>query len=193
MPSFSIASDHRFHNGQKIIIQDKFVDLRVSDLYRVYGVPVTDLGYDYYYKVISDAERDRLAEVIAQKVFEKLVELGGEDGNVPVGPVVPSSPGNPTTPAVPNPANPDDLITARITQLFKVNCSTCHTGEKAKGGFSMFTEDGTLADLTTEQKWNIFDRIDGSNLDRELIMPKNGKPLEQADVDLVREWIRKGK
>ena len=174
--SVAFSDNHRLRNvHQQFIIQDKILEFTSPYQINAYGIPVTNLGLDYYYKVISDAEREKLAELISTKVVEKLKT------SLP--------------PTTPNPTNPTNIPTAndgntQITALLTNKCINCHKGQEAKGGLSIFNENGTLADLTNEQKWNIFDRTDASNLAPELVMPKGGTPLTNEEVTLIRLWVR---
>lgn len=179
------------YNNNALVIQDKIVQF--DHFNNVFAVPVTNLGLDYYYRVITEPERQRVADRIADSVLQRLAEqLRDADDRRPTpGPEPRPEPvPGPVDRPDPTPAPPsDDELTDRVFDILETNCAACHTqGDEKK--IAIFDDIGDLLDLTADQKWKIWDRVDGSNLPRDKVMPKNGEPLSDEDVAILREWVR---
>ena len=85
-----------------------------------------------------------------------------------------------------------------IQPIFQQHCLKCHSGhqpasglrldlrsEAQKGGFS-----GMSPLLGPPEENELFQRI--SSTDRTVWMPKGGKHLSDAEIDLIRRWIEEG-
>ena len=157
-------------------------------------VPSAQLGVPYYYQVNVDSLRGRLdpalieaiADRTSDKVLEKLlaaleIPAGEPDPNVEDPNWDPENPeGNPA-PDVPAIA-PDDLELG-ITALLSNKCGACHANGNMQGGLSLI-ENGTLTVTDRASRWDIFDVVQTGK------MPKNGEPLSDAEVELIRQWAR---
>ncbi len=82
----------------------------------------------------------------------------------------------------------------QITPLLKQQCGACHTDGAAKGGLSLDTRADLLAaKIATPGKSagsELLDRV--TSTDPEYRMPREGDPLTQAQVTLLRQWIDAG-
>src|SRR5438046_3180004 len=85
---------------------------------------------------------------------------------------------------------------AKIAPILKKNCLTCHNSDKARGGLDLTTRDTTL---TGGDKGPAFVPNDSAkSLLIKMIrgpmpkMPKKGKPLVDAEVELIAQWIDGG-
>lgn len=84
---------------------------------------------------------------------------------------------------------------AQIAPLLREQCLRCHSEDQREGGLSL----ATAADLR-EQELVVPGQPDSSHLVDVLIshegrppeMPREGRPLDASQVDLVRLWIREG-
>lgn len=177
-------------NVQQVLVKQKIVDLGFPNGVNTLLVPSSQIGSQYYYSVASDQSIDALSDSIVNKLIKKMYPNG----------VVPPYPGpEPTPTPTPNPAptpNPQPSnLDAQVTDIFLKNCANCHSGDNPKAGLKLL-DNGQLGKLSDDPitasliKWDIFDRVDGSHLSKDLIMPKGAKPLAQSDVDIIRNWAR---
>lgn len=107
---------------------------------------------------------------------------------MPPAPDIPPPDPTPAVTPAPPPVTPTSA-TARapdsIVLLFRARCATCHTAGSAKGGFTLFTADGSLADLTPTQKV----KVDIKTYSGAMPPPPKGKPLDPTEYSAVRAWI----
>jgi len=185
---------NHYNNNNAIVIQDKIIQF--DNFNNVYAVPVTNFGLDYFYRVITEPERQRVADRVADTVVERLLQRIREEQAaqpapapipVPVAPVAPVAPNPPTV----KPRIPTGDLDDQVFDILTTNCAVCHTAGDEKGKLAIFNDNGDLNDLTVDQKWKIWDRTDGGGLPRDKVMPKNGEPLSGDDVAILREWVRR--
>ncbi len=123
----------------------------------------------------SDDKLDRLANDL-----EALINVlkSGKTGPAP-SEVVPPAPEKPK----------ESTLDDKITNLFRSKCLGCHANQS--NGLQIFNKDGKV-DVTALQAINIHYRVEGLGLDKsESIMPKNGKPLTNDEMILVKIWLSK--
>lgn len=87
----------------------------------------------------------------------------------------------------------------QIEPIFRTHCQGCHQPAKAQGEYVMTEFDRLVQAGETGEIPIVPGSIEESHLllqiasvNGQAAMPKNGDPLSQADVDLIREWIRQG-
>lgn len=175
---------------QTYVVREKVVDFAYPYGLSSVAVPVTSLGLEYYYRVITEEELNRQAQVIAAEVVRQLEEA------YPNGLVPSPTPPVEDEPDEPKPDvgwadgyTPTELDT-QVYALIKTKCAGCHTGPTPDGGLVLITENGKFPKFDGDTRAHIWDRVDGSNLPIEKIMPKNGAPLGDDEVNLVRKWWR---
>ncbi len=89
--------------------------------------------------------------------------------------------------------------TQHIEPIFRTNCQGCHQPAKAQGDYSMTL----FADLLSAGESGEAAVVPGkpaeshlllqvATVDGQAAMPKKGKPLSEAEVDLIRAWIAAG-
>jgi len=190
---------------QDFIIQQKIVDY--GQFVNPVLVPASSLGLQYYYKVNADTQIDEeaLAEKVATKVVTKLSDLfNNQPQPLPIPPKPePNAPSIPIPEPIPTPqpipllppvgpVEVDGYPTASSSQVWGIveaKCVTCHTGG-GTGAAHLDLGKVSFDKLTKLQRWDIFDRTDGSHLEKSKIMPKNGPPLNDADIKIIRQWAR---
>src|SRR5882672_3029072 len=90
-------------------------------------------------------------------------------------------------------------FTTQVKPIFNKNCITCHGGVRQKGGFSLLFREEALA-KTKSGKFAIIPGDPGhSELIRRITlhdpedrMPYKHDPLPQAEIDILRRWIKEG-
>jgi uncharacterized membrane protein len=104
-----------------------------------------------------------------------------------------------TRPMVSTPTSPASVSYSRdIRPLLTNKCAECHVGSELKGGFDVSTvaailkggkKSGAALVAGKPDDSPIIQYIEGRKEPR---MPKGGKPLDDADVTLLRSWIASG-
>lgn len=175
-----MASTRKTPVVQQYIIRQKIVQVDNPYAQTTYLIPSTQLGLNYYYNIISDDEKQKQADLIAELVVQKLLNLGVAVENT-----------DGTVTNTPSPPPEGDDVDNKIKQLFENKCSACHNGQNTD--IPEAYRDLNRQDFTDWERFNIFDRVNGINLPVDKIMPKNQEPLSEEEVNLVLEWVRKGK
>ncbi len=87
----------------------------------------------------------------------------------------------------------------QIRPIFQANCHGCHQPAKAGGSYDMTSFDKLLAGGESESAAVVAAKPDDSYLlelitptDGEAEMPRGRKPLTEAEVELIRQWIAQG-
>jgi uncharacterized membrane protein len=88
----------------------------------------------------------------------------------------------------------------RIVPLFDRDCISCHGPQKAKGGLRMDSyaalmkggEDGPVIAPWLPQKSDLYRRITLPHNDDDFMPTDGKKPLSDADVEVIRQWIAAG-
>jgi hypothetical protein len=84
-----------------------------------------------------------------------------------------------------------------VHPLLVARCLPCHTGDKGQGGLNLATRDGMAKGGVSGPALVAGDpaaslllrRVDGTQNPR---MPMAGKPLSEAEIELLRAWVREG-
>lgn len=77
---------------------------------------------------------------------------------------------------------------ASVQSLFNKTCMPCHSASSQSAGYNLTTYDGIMKGIAPGD-------ADNSRIVRSIRtgrMPKNGRKLPQADIDLVVEWVNAG-
>ena len=85
----------------------------------------------------------------------------------------------------------------QIRPILQANCQGCHQPAKAEGGYVMTEPAKMLAAGDSGTAGIVPGKPETSHLLEQIVpggdgkaeMPKNGKPLTAAEIDLVRRWI----
>lgn len=94
-------------------------------------------------------------------------------------------------------------IPANVIEIFKKNCTGCHTGERPPKGLSLIpskvanvinapsTEKPALKliDTADPEASYILKKITGASDITGNRMPRGKRPLAQADIDAIKAWI----
>ncbi len=87
----------------------------------------------------------------------------------------------------------------QVRPILQARCLGCHQPAKDKGKYVMTSHDRLLAGGDSKEKAVVPGRPEASHLVRmitpengEAEMPKDGKPLAAAEIDLIRRWIAEG-
>ncbi len=88
----------------------------------------------------------------------------------------------------------------QIRPILQANCQGCHQPAKAEGGYVMTEPAKMLAAGDSGTAGIVPGKPETSHLVEQIVpgadgkaeMPKNGKPLTAAEIDLVRRWIAEG-
>jgi hypothetical protein len=95
-------------------------------------------------------------------------------------------------------SDPVDYNT-EVKPLLNKKCISCHGGVKKKGGFSLLFRQEALDNTESGKPAIIPGNPDASEMIRRLSlkdpderMPYHEKPLDEAEIDLLRRWIREG-
>lgn len=172
-------------NTKSLIIPQKIVQI-TNPYISVVAVPVVTSGLSYHFEVqddevidgrIENALKRRELEIKPESDTEKVIEteentsLPVEDNTFPVN------------------ENDDKDLHSQVESLITNNCKNCHDGNDPERW--TLIKDGKLNDdLTLLQWWKIFDKVDGQGLPLSKVMPKNGKPFEDSQVRVIRDYIR---
>ncbi len=86
----------------------------------------------------------------------------------------------------------------QIAPLIRKHCGECHTGDKLKGGFSMNDRDallhggesGPVVNLKQPEKSLLLEVV--STAEEDLRMPPKGERLNEAEVEILRQWLAEG-
>jgi hypothetical protein len=168
-PANSVYNQNR--KNENIIVKEKVVQFG-SNL-KIVGIPVTDLGPEYYYRKSPQKgemiNEDSLARKIAEEIAKKLVELG-------IRPVEP---------------NKQDQTVAKANDLIDKRCASCHSGDNPDAGLSFVDEGGKLKLVDKNEKltqpeiaWLMFSNV----LDE--TMPKSGNKLNLDETKVVHEYAK---
>jgi len=94
-------------------------------------------------------------------------------------------------------------IPANVIEVFKKNCTGCHTGQRPPKGLSLIpskvatvinapsTEkpELKLVDTAIPEASYLLKKIMGASDITGSRMPRGKKPLDQADIDVIKAWI----
>ena len=90
-------------------------------------------------------------------------------------------------------------FTTEVKPIINKNCITCHGGVRQKAGFSLLFRDEALAKTKSGKFAIIPGDPDHSELIRRITlsdpedrMPYKHDPLNPADIDILRRWIKEG-
>ncbi len=95
------------------------------------------------------------------------------------------------------PAGPKVTFTKDIFPIFEAKCLSCHEADKRRGGLSLATFNHTMEGGSSGQVIVPGDP-DGSRLIKlvlqmtEPIMPPKGEGLDDAAIDMIKQWISEG-
>jgi hypothetical protein len=90
-------------------------------------------------------------------------------------------------PVVPVPPKPQtDTLSDQINALFKTKCYNCH--KDASNGTTLFDKDGKV-DVDVYGAINVHFRTEGLALNGKARMPKNGTPLSNSEMILIKKWL----
>ncbi len=86
--------------------------------------------------------------------------------------------------------------TRQVLPILRANCVGCHKPGKSKGGLDLTThaalmqggKDGAVVKPTDVKASSLADSISGTEPE----MPKEGEPLSEAEVTLMKAWIAQG-
>lgn len=167
------------------VVKQKVVEFAHPLGVSVIGVPVSNLGLRYYYEIktednLSDEDIDRISNRILEQLENNEAPTTDEETVEPVTP-------EPVTPT--GPVTGDADLKQKIEQISITKCGNCHK-VNSDSGFEIIRDGHLNPELTKLDWWNIWDHVDGSHLPKEKIMPKNGDPLSQEDVDAFRLYVR---
>jgi mono/diheme cytochrome c family protein len=99
------------------------------------------------------------------------------------------------------PAAPDAKVSyfRDIRPIFQTHCHGCHQPAKQSGQYVMTARESLVRGGESGEPAIVAGRPDQSQLWRQIrpdqgeaAMPKGGKPLETAQMDLIERWIREG-
>lgn len=84
-----------------------------------------------------------------------------------------------------------------VTEIFNKRCTSCHGGTgRSAAGYDLTSYDAVMkggrggADIVAgDEKSPLVLYLTGNKSPR---MPKNGAPLDPADIDLIKAWIKAG-
>lgn len=86
-----------------------------------------------------------------------------------------------------------------VLPILRANCFGCHQDNKKQGGYLMTDFAAMIAGGESAEPAVIAGQSASSHLMREIVpvdgkaeMPKNGKPLKDAEIDIIRRWIDAG-
>ncbi|MGA2534098.1 MAG: hypothetical protein ABSG19_13805 [Candidatus Aminicenantales bacterium] len=95
-------------------------------------------------------------------------------------------------------------VPANVIEIFKKNCTGCHTGQRPPQGLSLIPSkvaNAINAPSTEKPALKLIDTADpeASYLLKKIMgasditgsrMPRGKKPLAQADIDVIKAWIQ---
>ena len=138
----------------------------------------------YYYSVQNYYAEKLLADSIVGRILEaqKNGLIGGVPQTPPQGGIVPTNPMAPVGPKVGVQAGPyqEEKLLAVVNQ----SCASCHSGGVAKGGFTILSDDGKLADLDEKMVWKTMGLVTSGD------MPRGGKPVADESIPLFFTWAK---
>ncbi len=138
---------------------------------------------DYYYSVADYYKLKLLSDSIVGRILE--AQAKGQGGvqptNPPQGGIVP--PTVPVTPTGTGPVKAGPFQDEKLVAVVNQSCASCHSGNSPKGGFTIVTEDGKLADLDICAVGKVFHQCATGR------MPKGGKPLPDDVMPLLDQWV----
>ncbi|MFP6766062.1 MAG: PSD1 and planctomycete cytochrome C domain-containing protein [Planctomycetaceae bacterium] len=89
----------------------------------------------------------------------------------------------------------NDVFTTQIAPILQRHCLSCHNSTDHKGDFALQTEvelrESGYVKSGQPQESHLLDVITPGNGKRAR-MPKNGKPLKQAEIAAIRQWVASG-
>ena len=87
----------------------------------------------------------------------------------------------------------------QVRPIFQTNCLGCHQPARSSGGFVMTAHDKLLEGGSSGKPAIVPKNTGQSHLvamitphDGKALMPHDKKPLEEAEIDLVKRWIAQG-
>lgn len=169
VPDFLYAGDY-FVNGNRKIVQ-------LVEPIQVYGVPATNLGFQYYYRVNPNANTEKAVEQLSEEDVERIANKTAERVILLLTEAIEKS----------NPGSETASLDTQVEQIFIANCARCHNDSTQRGKF----EDGTqvqllsqnkLVQLDRDQREQIWDAVDTQR------MPQDHDPLSVTEVETVRKW-----
>lgn len=179
-PTASFGGGHK-----QFIVQDKIVQLN-SAVIQPLLVPSNQYNNAGYWAAISQNVMNNQSEEIANKVVDKLIDELLKRGYLEE---VPSENDDDKT-STPIEPTPEEQVKLAVEKIFQRSCISCHKGSEANK-IELFDEDGKFANnLTKIQAYSILDRVEGVDLPTEKIMPKNGSPLPDDEIKVIRKWVR---
>ena len=96
-------------------------------------------------------------------------------------------------------AEPPVSYSREVKPILARRCFACHGPDSAEGGLRLHEREGALAELDSGLAAIVPEEADSSELlarvtaeDESLRMPPEGKPLTEAEVDVLRRWIDQG-
>lgn len=93
-----------------------------------------------------------------------------------------------TTPVTPVPPKPQtDTLSEQINNLFKTKCYNCH--KDASNDLALFDKDGKV-DVDVYGAIDVHFRTEGLALNGKARMPKNGTPLTNSEMILIKTWLK---
>lgn len=138
---------------------------------------------------VPDAER---------KLLRAWIAVGAPPFTGPGGGAPASAPPPPPPPvmasAPPNPEPAPAALAARVKELFRARCFTCHGGIKKAGGIANILDDKLLRDKQKIVPGN----PEGSRLYQLVAgkarppMPEGQPPLKREEIDTIRDWLAQG-
>lgn len=177
-----------FGGGHKqFIVQDKVVQLN-SAVIQPLLVPSNQYNNAGYWAAISSNVISNQSEEIANKVVDKLIDELLKRGYLEE--IPPEDDDNNTSAPTPSQPKPEDQVKIAVEKILQRSCISCHKGDEANK-IELFNNDGKFVDnLTKIQAYAILDRVEGIDLPTEKIMPKNGSPLPDDEIKVIRKWVR---
>lgn len=182
VPNYTLGSSRRTPIVQQYVIQQKIVKVGNPYAQTAYLIPSSQLGLNYYWTIVSDSEKQKQAELVADLVVQKLLNLGvaveTDDGTVQ------DTPQDKTSPE-----QHPETIDLKVEAIFRAKCASCHS-EGTDNPLVLLSGDKLNQNLTLKQKFNIYDRTNGVGLNADMIMPKNQEPLPTEEINLILDWVR---
>jgi WD40 repeat protein len=128
-----------------------------------------------------------------------LASVGAQENDKPQRVILFETDGAPCTSQPGEPAAEKVSFYKQIRPIFQANCQGCHQPAKARGDFVMTAHDKLLAAGESGKKAVVPGKSAESYLFESIVpvdgkarMPEGKKPLDQAEIDLVKKWIDEG-
>lgn len=131
----------------------------------LYGAGYTGTGYG------TDDETKELLKQLLQEVKQLRQDLASKGGDAPAG----------------DPVGTLSLTAPSVQTVMTKSCASCHTGEKARKGFQLYTDDGKTVRLSGPDRRAVEQLVKAGQ------MPPPPAKLSPADRDLVLKAIASGK